>query len=984
MTDQYLRFVNGVQALRRRTSALSIGLCGALGVAADPLPHQLSTVRRVLGDTHVRHLLSDEVGLGKTVQALMIINALRWQHSTHRTMIVAPDNLLSQWQEECWVRGHIMPALAGTIDNSIDETATVTLARPRDLMIRQGEGTRTISADPTLFDLLVVDEPQTMPRETIQLLSQASDNFRQTLVLSATPRLGDPAWRELILRMIEPEASQLAGLEGRTLVDVLEERENAAIELIGDSADTKQGSRSFLLAAAGRRVIRNGRNQWSEFLPRRRNHEVRIQPIESERARYEIANRLLQDADPEKGLQGPLWTAARALQRSARAARNVLTDLSMQEGDLGERAERARMASLEDPGDSRLDALLDILADQWNSAADRAFIVVCGDNPTIDMLRTTLPRYFPDLAGAISVMRRPATSELDGVANLREVQETLAPLLAGESRLLLVGDWVQAGLNLHHVAQGIIFFSLPWEIDSIDQLIGRIDRLGGSKSRSRKQNTVDIWRILIEGSQEAAIADMVASLGVFDAPIPPLSTDELQQVQALLGKTAKSRKVPGSIARLTGDETGLATRLTEQDPYTKERAVKTFSEWQALSCPTPAMMQDIARPQDTPVRREERALGAWLQAIGKSDDFDVSSRRDTLDDYRFRTLWYYREAATGRAGDSPFQLPATSRDNWMSDHIPFIYRRSDIGTPPRKAVFTDEGEETARPLHFLDHGSVVHDTLLRGYAKAISSQFGPDTPVVQTSVILPEGHPARKVGSLAFLAVSTLDPFPDQLLPGLWSSEARALLDRATTDAQRSSLLEDRKALQALFHALQRRVRLVVPGRLIRAGIVKSSDGWKRMNVGDVDQCLQPITASTDKAMARGRRPMSNFLKPELASALRSKQKELVRSEAHQFAHDSIAKLFSVLEEFATQVSSQFEIEIRNRELRLQRRRSSQPEGVPIELWQGQISALERSLEMARLNGTEAISFIQEFGAGRLQLPEPDPLCILVSFVSDL
>ncbi|WP_371225372.1 SNF2-related protein [Roseovarius sp. 2305UL8-3] len=983
MTDQYLRFINGVQALRRRTSALSVGLCGALGVAADPLPHQLSTVRRVLGDTHVRHLLSDEVGLGKTVQALMIINALRWQQPSHRTIVVAPDNLLSQWQEECWVRGHIMPALAGATDNSFDETAAVTLARPRDLMIRQGEGTRTISADSSLFDLLVLDEPQTMPRETIQMLSQASDNFRQALILSATPRLGDPAWRELIMRMIEPEASQLARLEGRTLVDVLEERENSAIELLGESADTQQWSRSFLRAAAGRKVIRNGRSQWSEFLPKRRNHEVRIQPIESERARYEIADRLLQEADPEQGLKGPLWTAARALQRSARAARTVLTDLSTQEGSLGERAERARTTSLEDPGDSRLDALLDILADQWSLAAERAFIVVCGDNPTIDMLRTTLPRYFPDLAGAISVMRRPATSELDGVANLREIQETLAPLLAGESRLLLVGDWVQAGLNLHHVAQGIIFFSLPWEIDSIDQLIGRIDRLGGSKSRRRAQNTVDIWRILIEGSQEAAIADVVASMGIFDAPMPPLSADELQHVQAQLGKAAKSRKVRGSIARLAGDGTGLTSRLTAQDPYTPERAVTAFSEWQAQTSPAPAMMQDIARSQDTPVRREERALGAWLQTIGKSDDFNVSSRRDTLDDYRFRTLWYYREAATGRAGASPFQLPATSRDNWMSDHIPFIYRRSDIGTPPRKAVFTDEGEETARPLRFLDHGSVVHDTLLRGYAKAVSSQFGPDKPVVQTSVILPEGHPARGIGSLAFLTVATLDPFPDQLVPGLWSSEARALLDQATTDAQRSALLEDRKALQALFHALQRRVRLEIPGRLIRAGVVRNSDGWKRLNAEDVDECLQPITASTDKAMARGRRPMSNFLKPEVASALRSKQLELVRSAAHQFAHDSIAQLFPVLEEFATQVSSQIEVEIRNRELRLKRRRNSQPEGVPIELWQGQISALERSLEMARVNGAEAIRLIQEFGAGRLKLPPPDPLSILVSLVSD-
>ena len=66
--------------------------------------------------------------------------------------------------------------------------------------------------------------------------------------------------------------------------------------------------------------------------------------------------------------------------------------------------------------------------------------MVCGDNPTIDMLRAVLPSYFPDLADAISVLRRPATTDVDGVTNLREIQETLAPLLAGKNRLLLVGD----------------------------------------------------------------------------------------------------------------------------------------------------------------------------------------------------------------------------------------------------------------------------------------------------------------------------------------------------------------------------------------------------------------------------------------------------------------------------------------------------------------------------------------------------------------
>ena len=43
----------------------------------------------------MRHLISDEVGVGKTVQALMIVIALSWQHSAHRKLVIAPGNLLA-------------------------------------------------------------------------------------------------------------------------------------------------------------------------------------------------------------------------------------------------------------------------------------------------------------------------------------------------------------------------------------------------------------------------------------------------------------------------------------------------------------------------------------------------------------------------------------------------------------------------------------------------------------------------------------------------------------------------------------------------------------------------------------------------------------------------------------------------------------------------------------------------------------------------
>ena len=986
--DHYLRFVNGIQALRRRTTALSTGLGGALGVAAEPLPHQLATVRRVLGDSHIRHLISDEVGLGKTVQALMIVNALRWQDPNHRTLIVAPDNLLSQWQEECWIRAHVMPAIAGTIGENRDEISPITLARPRDLLIRSGSGERTIRADPSTFDLLIADEPQTMSREAIQFLSQASDDFRHVLVLSATPRLGDPGWREPILRMIEPEIGTRARIENLSLSEILEDRESHAISEIGEAGNKADWTRAFLQAAAGRRVIRNGRADWGDYLPQRRNHEIRVQPLMSERTRHEIAGMLLANADPEQGLQGPAWTAARALQRSARAARAVLADLTTRGGTLGQLAEKARAMSLEDPGDSRLEALFDILSLQWDEDEKRAFIVVCGDNPTIDMLQTALPRYFPGLTDGISVLRRPSSTDVEGVTNLREIQQSLAPLLSGQSRLLLVGDWVQAGLNLHHVTQGVIFFSLPWEIDSIDQLIGRVDRLGALNDRKGSKRTIDIWRILIEGSQEAAIADMVAALGVFDAPIPPLSPAESDQLQASLGRAAIKGRTNRLVSPIVGGGIGLTTRLASADPFTREKAASDYRRWLEQPCPPPVMMIDRAGPRDTPIRKEERAVGAWLRAISSSTDFDVGVRRDKEDGYRFQTIWYHGLGEKGRAGESPFLLPGVSRDSWMTGHVPFIYRRSDISSTPRKGVFTDdgersgEGERSARPLRFLDHGNEIHDALVNGYSKAAIEIFRTPKPLVHTSVRLPAGHPAGDVGPLLIVTAAMLDPFPDDLLPPLWTSSANKILGSAPTEAQQKALTADRQALRAVFRAVQRGVRIEVPAEVLRSGSWKGKDGWHELSPSQVDLCLQPLTSSTNNALAKGRAPRFPLEKRDIANALRTRHIAQINSEAERYMASAVALARPALERLTLQVSAHFHAEIRNRELAVERRKLSPPDAGPVELWQGQVAALERSLKMTQLNFSEASEFLQAFGAGRLK-KSVESYSVLLAFVPD-
>ena len=65
-----------------------------------PLPHQLYAVSRALSGERVRYLLADEVGLGKTIEAGLILRELKARGLVRRTLVVAPAGLVGQWREE--------------------------------------------------------------------------------------------------------------------------------------------------------------------------------------------------------------------------------------------------------------------------------------------------------------------------------------------------------------------------------------------------------------------------------------------------------------------------------------------------------------------------------------------------------------------------------------------------------------------------------------------------------------------------------------------------------------------------------------------------------------------------------------------------------------------------------------------------------------------------------------------------------------------
>src|SRR4051794_34966715 len=88
-----------VSAYLARTSAYQ-GLTALSSAAIEMHPHQLEAMRRVLTDVSPRYLLADEVGLGKTIEAALLVRQHLADAPDTRVLVIVPPALLQQWGDE--------------------------------------------------------------------------------------------------------------------------------------------------------------------------------------------------------------------------------------------------------------------------------------------------------------------------------------------------------------------------------------------------------------------------------------------------------------------------------------------------------------------------------------------------------------------------------------------------------------------------------------------------------------------------------------------------------------------------------------------------------------------------------------------------------------------------------------------------------------------------------------------------------------------
>ncbi|MEU2661919.1 protein DpdE [Micromonospora sp. NPDC007220] len=171
--------------------AACANLPALLSAAIEIYPHQVQAALTVLSDPVQRYLLADEVGLGKTIEAGLIIRQRLLDDPTSRIVVVAPDMLRQQWNRELRDKFFTDDFLAATLKITRHET-------PERWKDYHG------------FDLVVVDEvhrltdtadPAQSPYRELAALAHSAQRL---VLISATPTISRPQAHLGMLHLLEP------------------------------------------------------------------------------------------------------------------------------------------------------------------------------------------------------------------------------------------------------------------------------------------------------------------------------------------------------------------------------------------------------------------------------------------------------------------------------------------------------------------------------------------------------------------------------------------------------------------------------------------------------------------------------------------------------------------------------------------------------------------------------------------------------------
>jgi len=563
-------------------------LSGAASSAIELLEHQITIARHVSADPIQRYVLADEVGLGKTIEAGILIR----QHvidapRVARVLVLVPPHLVGQWRNELAQKFFVAEAdgvrVASDIDPTflenpltmfvVDEAHRVALSAFEGLpaerrhfeSVRAGaastprllllSGTPVLHREDGFLAMLHLLDPEGYPLEQREAFRRRVQG-RQT-VAEAVADLGDDAssfFVEDALDRIEglfAEDRRLADLcaamRGLADMDAADERRLRALRSLRNHV-----SETYRLH---RRLLRTRRDdpRVKDLLPRRVGALVLEHDCQARREADDFLDAwraIAGDSPGSEEVQRFAVFVEAALSHPAVLLRRIEERLGVISREHGKQRPAADLPSTLDAEHSLLSERARLISDalgedarccrlaEWieESHETRKVVVFVDDRKVADCTSAQLSRH---LRGVLRHGEAPDAEEAFASSDV--------------SRVLVCDASAEEGLNLQRIGAVVVHFDLPLDPARIEQRIGRVDRI---EARKNVQSVVFSTASSYEDRWRRCLAETVRVFERSVAPLQYVLVDETARVRAELLLEGVAA-LENAQSRMASDSTGL-------------------------------------------------------------------------------------------------------------------------------------------------------------------------------------------------------------------------------------------------------------------------------------------------------------------------------------------------------------------------------------------------------------------------------------------
>jgi len=476
--------------------------------------YQVETVRKVLKQYRGRVLLADEVGLGKTIEAGMVLKEYILRGMADRILILTPASLVGQWHDEMASKFGI--DCATSHDPLLRSDPTAFWAQPRVIAsiasARRREQAELLAG--LSYDVVVVDEAHHLRDQTsasYRLVNGLQKRF--LLLLSATPVQNNLLELYNLLTLLQPGIFKT-------------QKEFRSIYMV-PGRPREPANREQLRDLMRSVMVRNTRALAALRMPRRQASTQRAIPDPMEAACYEELSVLVREVAAIDG-----HSAAGASRGEARPHRLSLQHLLAAAGSspAASAAGIARMAA-RFPEDARWASLLARTRAITAGAKEAALLQLLAQNPAEKKLVFVHHRdSMTHLADRLNRQRTPFAMFSGDMTGPQK--DAAVAAFRDRVPLLLCTESGGEGRNLQF-CNTLINFDIPWNPMAIEQRIGRIDRIGQTRE-------VFVFNLVTAGTIEDAVLRILdEKINMFELVVGEVGAilgevDEQQEFSALV------------------------------------------------------------------------------------------------------------------------------------------------------------------------------------------------------------------------------------------------------------------------------------------------------------------------------------------------------------------------------------------------------------------------------------------------------------------